>query len=98
KTFPPLGALPDWARPNLNDWGLIVHDPNTRKKALFEKLNRDGDLLKRSEYQNRVAKVFERAVDRNHDGVLSNAEILAFYQHRGYFSLESKQMLLEPAV
>src|SRR5262249_16391408 len=46
-----------------------------------------------------VAGTFARAADQNKDGVLDRAEVLAFYRgQRNYLSLESRQMLLEPAV
>ncbi|MCI0458066.1 MAG: FtsX-like permease family protein [Gemmataceae bacterium] len=84
----------------LDDWGLVLHDPQSRMQSLFAKLdrNRDGQLT-RSERRRRVAETFAEAVDRDHDGALTRAEVSQFYrEQRGYLSLESRQMLLEPAV
>ncbi len=84
----------------LDDWGLILHSPESRTQAIFDKLDRNhsGKLGSR-EWRGRVAKTFADAVDRNHDGVLERLEVSAFYhEHRNYLSLESRQLLLEPAL
>jgi ABC-type antimicrobial peptide transport system permease subunit len=84
----------------LDDWGLILHTPESRTQALFDKLDRNRNgKLERREWQRQVAATFAQAVDRNHDGVLDRDEVRAFYrEHHNYLSLESRQMLLEPAV
>jgi len=84
----------------LEDWGLVLHTPESRVAALFEKLDRDHDgKLTRNEWRRRVADSLAREADRNQDGVLDRAELSEFYRtHHNYLSLESRQMLLEPAV
>ncbi len=100
------GKVEDWlqqhlhAHLTLDDWGLVLHDPESRTRDLFARLdhNHDGRLTK-NEYQRRAAGYFVQEADQNHDGILTRDEVLAFYRtHRGYLSLESRQMLLEPAV
>ena len=84
----------------LDDWNLILRDPESRTDSLFRKLDRDGDgILSPAEWKGRVAETFVKAADQNGDGKLTRAEVAAFYQkHRAYLSLESRQFLLEPAV
>jgi ABC-type antimicrobial peptide transport system permease subunit len=82
----------------LDDWGLILHTPESRTKALFAKLDRNHNgKLERNEWRRRVATSFAQLADQNHDGVLDRAEVLAVYRlHHPYLALESRQMLLEP--
>ncbi len=87
------------ARLTLEDWGLVLHDPDSRTQALFARLdrNRDGRLT-RGEWRRRLADSFVQAADRNGDGILTGEEVQAYYRGvRNYLSLESRQMLLEPA-
>jgi ABC-type lipoprotein release transport system permease subunit len=86
-------------RLNLEDWGLVLRDPDSRTRDLFARLdrNRDGRLTP-NECRRQLAEAFVRAADKNGDGVLERAEVLDFYTNqRDYLSLESRQMLLEPA-
>jgi ABC-type antimicrobial peptide transport system permease subunit len=84
----------------LDDWGLMLQTPQTRTDALFAKLDRNHDgKLERREWNRRIAATFAGEADRNHDGTLDRDEVRAFYeQHHNYLSLESRQMLLDPAV
>ncbi len=83
----------------LDDWGLEIHTPASRTADLFAKLDRNrAGRLSRSEYNRRVAQTFVRAADRDRDRVLTRAEVAGFYnEHRRYISLESRQLVLEPA-
>jgi putative ABC transport system permease protein len=84
----------------LDDWGLMLQDPNSRARTLFAKLDRNHDgKLSRNEWRRRVAETFAQAVDRDGDGELTFEEVSHYYREQhGYLSLESRQMLLEPAV
>src|SRR5262249_12442576 len=82
----------------LEDWGLRLHSPESRTQDLFEKLdrNRDGKLTP-NEWRRRVSESFIQAA-RSQDNNLERSGIAAFYRsHHNYLSLESRQMLLEPA-
>jgi ABC-type lipoprotein release transport system permease subunit len=83
----------------LDDWGLILLDPDARAERLFQVLeprNRTGKL-KRQRWEGRVPK--ELADLASADGVLAREQFVEFYRkHHNYLSLESRQMLLEPAV
>lgn len=91
------GELP--SRLTLDDWGLVLHDPAGRARALLTKLDRNGDgQLERNEWRGRLAESVARAIDANSDGILTSQEIADYYENaRGYLSLESRQMLIEPA-
>jgi ABC-type lipoprotein release transport system permease subunit len=83
----------------LDDWGLILHSPESRVQELFNKLdrNRDGKLTA-NEWRRRVPETLAQAV-RNPENVLERSKVTAFYRaQHNYLSLESRQMLLEPAV
>jgi ABC-type antimicrobial peptide transport system permease subunit len=84
----------------LEDWGLTVRTPQTRVDELFRKLGRKSSgVLSRTQWQGRIAEAVAKAADADGDGKLSRSELLGFYeQSRGYISLESRQMILEPAV
>jgi ABC-type lipoprotein release transport system permease subunit len=104
---PPAGGkVEDWlqdhlhAQLTLDDWGLVLHDPESRTRDLFARLDRNHDgRLTRGEWQRRVANHFARTADQDHDGVLTYDEVLAFFRkEHAYLSLESRQMILDPAV
>jgi ABC-type lipoprotein release transport system permease subunit len=82
----------------LDDWGLILHSPESRTRDLFNRLDRNHDgKLQRNEWRRQVAQSVVDAADRNHDGVLDRREVLDYYNHHHpYLSLEGRQLLLEP--
>jgi putative ABC transport system permease protein len=82
----------------LDDWGLILWDPESRTKALFEKLDRNQDgQLSRAEWRDRVPHTLSDLTDKE-TGVLTRAAVLEHFRKRGYVSLESRQLLLGPEV
>jgi ABC-type lipoprotein release transport system permease subunit len=84
----------------LDDWGLVLYDPDSRARDLFTKLdsNHDGKLT-RSEWQRRLPGALVREAGLNKDSVLTLDELRNYFrQHHGYVSLESRQLLLEPAI
>jgi putative ABC transport system permease protein len=84
----------------LDDWGLVLHSPDSRTRDLFARLdkNHDGKLTP-DEYRRRLATHVIAAMDKDHDGILTRDEVATFYLiERTYLDLESRQMLLEPAV
>jgi ABC-type antimicrobial peptide transport system permease subunit len=101
-----VGQAPESLAPSLaqhltlDDWGLVLHTPEGRASDLFAKLDRNKDgKLQRNEWRGRVAESFAAAADQDHDGVLTRAEVDDYYRRRHpYLNLESRQMLLEPAV
>jgi ABC-type lipoprotein release transport system permease subunit len=83
----------------LDDWGLTLHAPKSQTDALFAALGRpDADRLTQREWQGRIAEAVVKAADTDGDGTLTRDKLLAYYRRRGYFSLESRQLLIEPAV
>jgi ABC-type antimicrobial peptide transport system permease subunit len=84
----------------LEDWGLVLHTPESRAEALLKKLDRNKDgKLQRNEWRGRLAESQIAATDKDRDGVLSRAEVAAYYnEQHPYIDLESRQMLLEPAI
>jgi ABC-type lipoprotein release transport system permease subunit len=97
-----IEAIQDTFRQHLtlDDWGLVVRDPAGRTEELLGKLDRDGDgKLARAEWQRRLAESVARDIDTSADGILTREETAAFYAtRRGYLSLESRQLILEPAL
>jgi ABC-type antimicrobial peptide transport system permease subunit len=83
-----------------DDWGLVLHTPQSRVQSLFDRLDRNHDgKLTPNEWRRRVAESFVRAADADHDGVLERKEVLDFYvRSRNYLSLESRQLLLDSVV
>ena len=81
----------------LDDWGLVVRTPLSRTDTLFARLdrNRDGKLT-RAEWRDRVGHGLAALADA--DGVLTRDAVHDFYRKRGYFSLESRSLLLPPGV
>jgi ABC-type lipoprotein release transport system permease subunit len=100
------GKVEDWLQDHLHqqltldDWGLVLHSPASRAGELFARLDHDQDgRLEDNEWRRRVAGRFAQAADRDHDGVLTRDEVESFFRaQRGYLSLESRQMLLDPPV
>lgn len=84
----------------LTDWGLFLVDPESRTTELFKNLDRNKNgKLERREWQRRVAESLVLGADRNRDGILDRQEVLDYFRkNHNYLSLESRQMLLEPAV
>lgn len=84
----------------LDDWGLVLRGPTSRTADLFARLDRNGDgVLAANEWGRRVAESFATEADSNRDRALSRDEVRAHYRQRhDYLSLESRQLLLEPAV
>jgi ABC-type lipoprotein release transport system permease subunit len=83
----------------LDDWGLVLHTPESRTESFFAKLDRNHDgRLTPNEWRRRVAESFAEAV-RDKQNVLERSRVREFYRSdHNYLSLESRQMLLEPAV
>jgi putative ABC transport system permease protein len=83
----------------LDDWGLVVRTPDSRTRELFDRLDRNHDgKLSGSEWQRRLPSSLVEAVDRNHTGVLEYAQVQDYFRkNRNYLSLESRQLLVEPA-
>jgi ABC-type antimicrobial peptide transport system permease subunit len=83
----------------LDDWGLALNTPQSRTEELIRKLDKNGDgMLQRGEWRGQVAESFAAAT-ADADGVITRDSVAKFYrQHRDYLSLESRQLLLEPAV
>jgi putative ABC transport system permease protein len=83
----------------LDDWGLLLHSPESRTESLFAKLDRNHDgKLTANEWRRRVAETFADAV-RDQQSVLEPSRVMEFFRtHHNYLSLESRQLLLEPAV
>src|SRR5262249_4364731 len=83
---------------SLDDWGLVLWDAESRTQSLFDKLdrNRDGQLS-RAEWRDRLAHGLADLADEE-TGVISRDAVHSYYRNRGYLSLESRQLLLQPAV
>lgn len=89
----------------LADWGLTLWEPRGRTDSLFAKLGGPapiarpfaGDRLSRAEWRNRISGLLADRADAK-SGVLTDDAVRRYYEDRGYLSLESRQLLLEPAV
>ncbi len=87
------------ARLTLDDWGLIVRTPRSRTEALLRALDRNRDgRIQPNEYRGRLAESVIAAIAEDADRALTASRIESHYRGRGYDSLESRQMLLPPAV
>ena len=74
----------------LDDWGLVVLDPAAR----FDRLDRDhNDVLSLSEWKGRLPPGLVAA---NPTPDVSREQVENYYRHRGYLSLESRQLYLDP--
>jgi ABC-type antimicrobial peptide transport system permease subunit len=85
----------------LDDWDLVLYDPQRRTDALFARLagREDGRRLRRARYLQRVSERFVQQADKNGDRILTRDEVLAYYRTRhNYLSLQSRQTILDPAV
>jgi ABC-type lipoprotein release transport system permease subunit len=87
-------------RLDLEDWGLVLRSPQERVAALFQKLDRNHDgLLQPREWRNQLAEALVHAIDPAPAATLSRAKVDEFYRkNRNYLSLESRNLLLDPAV
>jgi ABC-type lipoprotein release transport system permease subunit len=93
------GGEPSTLHLTLEDWGLVLHSPESRTDSLFSKLDRNHDgQLAPNEWRGRIAETFAQAV-RNPQNIIERSRVREFYRSQhNYLSLESKQMLLEPAI
>lgn len=83
----------------LDDWGLVVRTPTTRTDALMASLDRNKDgSIQPGEWRGRLAETVVEQADADRNRTLSRQELVSEFERRGYVSLESRQMLLEPAV
>lgn len=83
----------------LDDWGLKWEPPKAIAESLFQELDHDRDKrLSRNEYSPHIASLVAESVDGNKDQYLSREEIESYHGRRGFLSLESRQLLIEPAV
>jgi ABC-type antimicrobial peptide transport system permease subunit len=89
----------------LDDWGLVIHHPSEETGSLFAMLDRNKDeTLQPSEWRNRLAESVARAADRtphptpDAPPTPKRGDLLEYYRHRGYISVESRSLLIEPAV
>jgi ABC-type lipoprotein release transport system permease subunit len=96
---PALGDDLD-SRLQLEDWGLILHDPEERVRTLFAKLDKNGDdRLDRREWHGAVAGSLIESIHPQAKDEPSRAEVSAYYRkQRNYLSLESSQLILEPLI
>jgi ABC-type lipoprotein release transport system permease subunit len=87
----------------LDDWGLVLYDPDSRAAEAFRKADRNGDaVLTGAELKGLPDRLVLAADPRPRPAptppMLTRAELERYYrQQRPYLSLESRQMLLEPA-
>jgi ABC-type lipoprotein release transport system permease subunit len=84
----------------LDDWGLELRDPDSRVRELFKRLDKNhDDVLQPSEWRNRLPAALVRSLGSGRNPPLPRERLLHYLrEHRNYLSLESNQMLLEPAV
>jgi len=81
----------------IDDWALTLQTPDTRVHSLFSKLDKNNNgKLSRPEWRDRIGAALAAWADK--DGVITRDAVAVHYKQRGYFALESKQMLLDPAV
>ncbi len=84
----------------LEDWGLVLHDPEERVRSLFARLDKNGDdRLEPREWRGAVARMMIGPNPTPEPRTLTRAEVTAYYRdHHNYLSLESTQLILEPSV
>jgi ABC-type antimicrobial peptide transport system permease subunit len=86
---------------DLDDWGLVTRTPQDRAHDLVRKLDphsTDGSLP-RARWTGHVPEELAKWAHAWPEGRLRSNQIVAYYlQHRGYLSLESRQMFLEDVV
>jgi ABC-type antimicrobial peptide transport system permease subunit len=83
----------------LDDWGLTLTSPGERVAALFQRLDRDRDgKLQPREWRDRFPAKVAEAISPGQT-TLPRAAIERWYQaNRPYLSLESRNLILEPAL
>src|SRR5262249_33684793 len=85
----------------LDDWGLVLHDPDSRAADLFRQADRNGDRILKGPELKVIPEVVVRAAEPSRPTpgplMLTRAEVEAYYRQRPFLTLESRQMLLEPA-
>ena len=81
---------------DLEDWGLVLRDPESRTHDLFSRFGRENSaVIPRNRLEGRFADSFLEEADKKHDRRLTPDEVRHYYwAHRNYISLESRQTLL----
>jgi ABC-type antimicrobial peptide transport system permease subunit len=85
-------------RLQLEDWGLVLQGPDDRVRALFH--DKEG-RLRPSEWRGRLARAVVHAIEPapTPNPTISRAAVEDYYQrHRHYLSLDSRNLLIEPAI
>jgi putative ABC transport system permease protein len=83
----------------LEDWGLFLRTPTTRLNTLFARLDQDGDgELKISEYDGYIGRQIARQLAPKGSRIITYESAKQWFAQRDYLALESRQLLLEPAV
>src|SRR5207302_1188874 len=100
----PTGDLREALRQALapDDYGLAVRDPASRTASLFAKLKRRGGDRPRptptAAWKDVLALTVGAKMDADHNDAITPQEVSAYYQSRGVLSVESRQLLIEPAL
>lgn len=85
-------------RLTLDDWGLLLRDPDRRARDFFAGLDANRDRrVTRNEWPRLRDRGLATELDRNGNGSVDVEEMAAFYRTRhDYLSLESRQLFIEP--
>jgi ABC-type lipoprotein release transport system permease subunit len=84
----------------LDDWGLLLHTPQSRADELVRRYDQNGDRkLQPDEWRRRIPEVVAMATPHpTPDAPLTRDDLLDYYRRRGVVTLESRQLMIEPAV
>jgi putative ABC transport system permease protein len=97
----PLTELQEQLRQllTLDDWGVVIHTPESRADDLIRRYDQNKNRkLEPREWQRRIPEVIAKAADTDSNGTLTRDELFDYYRRRGIVTLESRQLVIEPAV
>src|SRR5262249_7133811 len=85
----------------LDDWGLLLLDPESRTDRLFTRLGgrkaRKLNELKESQWRELSPEALAARADPD-TKIVKRQAVLEYYRQRAYLSLESRQLIVEPFV